>query len=207
MASRAEFVPTIKLILVGESSVGKTALLSRFLQGDEFDVNDLSATVGPTFKLKDFTVRGRKVKLELWDTAGMERFRSLTRSHYRGALGAVLVYDASNPWSLSEMENWNGELQTFASESATIVVANKIDQVTGPVQSDGQDFARNIGALYAETSASSGNGVNQVFEDLVLEILLNNSTVFEEQRRTHEYPRVDTRAPQPPPKKKGCCSG
>lgn len=66
MTSRAEFVPTIKIILVGESSVGKTALLSRFLQGDEFDVNDLSATVGPTFKLKDFTVRGRKVKLELW---------------------------------------------------------------------------------------------------------------------------------------------
>ncbi|KIO19149.1 hypothetical protein M407DRAFT_246266 [Tulasnella calospora MUT 4182] len=206
MAQREEFVPTIKIILVGESSVGKTALLSRFLQGPEFDIIDLSATVGPTFKQKDFTVRGRKVKLELWDTAGMERFRSLTRSHYRGALGALLVYDASNPWSLTEMENWHGELRTFATDSATMVVANKVDMVTGPVANDGLDFSKNIGALYAETSASTGKGVDQIFEDLVIEILLNNSTVFEEQRRTHEYPRLEANAP-PPPKKKGCCSG
>ncbi|KAG8891631.1 hypothetical protein FRC01_014599, partial [Tulasnella sp. 417] len=103
--------------------------------------------------------------------------------------------------------NWHGELRTFANDSATMVVANKVDMVTGPVPNDGLDFSKNIGALYAETSASTGQGVNQVFEDLVIEILLNNSTVFEEQRRrTHEYPRVDTSAP-PPPKKKGCCSG
>ncbi|KAG8913658.1 hypothetical protein FRC00_001914 [Tulasnella sp. 408] len=174
MAQREEFVPTIKIIVVGESSVGKTALLSRFLQGAEFDMNDLSATVGPTFKQKEFTVRG--------------------------------LYDASNPWSLTEMENWLGELRTFATDSATMVVANKVDMVTGPVASDGLDFSKNIGALYAETSASTGQGINQVFEDLVIEILLNNSTVFEEQRRTHEYPRFNANAP-PPQKKKGCCSG
>ncbi len=124
-----EILATLKILIIGESGVGKSSLLLRFTD-DVFD-KDLSATIGVDFKVKNLSVDGNITKLAIWDTAGQERFRTLTPSYYRGAQGAILVYDVSSKETFAKLDVWLGELETFANKPEIIkmLVANKIDKV------------------------------------------------------------------------------
>ncbi|KIO19150.1 hypothetical protein M407DRAFT_31202 [Tulasnella calospora MUT 4182] len=187
--SYTEFIPTVKIILLGDMSVGKTALLQRFIRGSgDIDLHTIRSTTGPTPTNKLVNIRGRKLNLNIWDTAGMERFQSLTRSHYRGVLGAILVYDAADPGSVVPMERWHEELLEFTNRLtvSVVVVANKVDQVDGAIPPVGQEFARRIGALYKETSALTGQGVSEMFNELCLEVMRNASNILEQQRANHQ---------------------
>lgn len=190
--SSTEFIPTVKIIILGDMSVGKTAILQRFLRGSsgDLDIHTLRHTSGPTPTNKSVNIRGRKLKLNIWDTAGMERFLALTRSHYRDVVGAILVYDASDPNSVAPMERWYEELLEFRNQPtiSVVVVANKIDQVDGAIPPAGREFATRIDALYKETSALTGQGVSEVFNELCLEVMLNASNIFEEQQMNRQAP-------------------
>lgn len=107
--------PTIKLLLLGPSSSGKTALLLRYTD-DLFDADSATATIGVDFRVKKLLVRNKPHRLLLFDTAGQERFRTLTSSYYRNAQGCILVYDVSNRESFLGMEHWFGEVDTYAGE-------------------------------------------------------------------------------------------
>jgi small GTP-binding protein len=119
--SMASEEPTIKLLLIGPSNSGKTALLLRYVD-DLFDTDSATATIGVDFRVKKLSVNGKPYRLLLFDTAGQERFRTLTSSYYRNAQGCILVYDVSNRESFLSMEHWFGECKTYAEENVVKIL-------------------------------------------------------------------------------------
>ncbi|KAH8420581.1 hypothetical protein KR009_011539 [Drosophila setifemur] len=162
MADRA-----IKLLVVGESGVGKSSLIRRFVMNQFDDNHDI--TIGMDFKSKVMNVDGIDYKVAIWDTAGAERFRSLTPSFYRKALGAILVYDITNRDSLVKLEAWLAELDSYSDNPniAIIVVGNKIDQERVVEREEGLKFARKHRALFIEASAKCEQFVSDVFQEVV----------------------------------------
>jgi len=163
----------LKILIIGESGVGKSSLLLRFTD-DQFDP-ELAATIGVDFKVKVMDQQGNKVKLAIWDTAGQERFRTLTPSYYRGAQGAILVYDVSSRESFSKVEDWLNELETYSTNHDLIkmLVGNKCDKEAERMVSkeEGQKCARKYQMMFIEASAKTKEGVHVAFEELVEKII------------------------------------
>lgn len=166
-------LPTYKLLLMGDSGVGKSSILLRLTDGKFLGEDIHAATIGVDFKTHILHTDGSPVaKLTIWDTAGQERFRTLTSSYYRGALGVVLVYDASSRESFENIQKiWLPELRNYANveEMVLMIVANKIDLThTRSVMIDeGKKCARSLNAIYMECSAKTEIGVQAAFEELV----------------------------------------
>lgn len=163
----------LKILIIGESGVGKSSLLLRFTD-DQFDP-ELAATIGVDFKVKVMDQQGNKVKLAIWDTAGQERFRTLTPSYYRGAQGAILVYDVSSRESFTKVEYWLNELETYSTNHDLIkmLVGNKCDKEGERMVSkeEGQKCARKYQMMFIEASAKTKEGVHVAFEELVEKII------------------------------------
>uniref|UniRef100_A0A8C1EK25 RAB18B, member RAS oncogene family n=1 Tax=Cyprinus carpio carpio TaxID=630221 RepID=A0A8C1EK25_CYPCA len=123
-----DVLTTLKILIIGESGVGKSSLLLRFTD-DTFDP-ELAATIGVDFKVKTVAIDGNRAKLAIWDTAGQERFRTLTPSYYRGAQGVILVYDVTKRDTFTKLENWLNELETYCTRNDLVkmLVGNKIDK-------------------------------------------------------------------------------
>ncbi|KAL5277418.1 RAB18 family protein [Megaselia abdita] len=167
-----EIFATLKVLIIGESGVGKSSILLRYTD-DDFD-HDQNLTIGVDFKTKVVDIDDGKVKLAIWDTAGQERFRTLTPSFYRDAQGAILVYDTSNKNTLVKLESWLNELEIYNTKPNMVkmVVGNKIDKPEREVsRDDGIRFARKHRTLFLETSAKTSEGVKQAFEELVRKII------------------------------------
>ncbi|XP_029428668.1 ras-related protein Rab-18-B-like isoform X4 [Rhinatrema bivittatum] len=188
----APVLTTLKLLLIGESGVGKSSLLLRFTD-DHFDPQ-LGSTIGVDFKVKKLEVDGNPVKLAIWDTAGQERFRTLTPSYYRGAQGVILVYDVTRKDTLQRLMTWLSELETYSTKSNLVkmLVGNKIDKAlpsrpfsgAGGIslrqglkpdreveRSQGLQFARKHSMLFIEASAKTRDGVQCAFEEVVEKII------------------------------------
>ncbi|XP_074659626.1 ras-related protein Rab-18-like [Tubulanus polymorphus] len=167
-----DVITTLKILIIGESGVGKSSLLLRFTD-DTFDPEQ-AATIGVDFKVKTLTVDGNRAKLAIWDTAGQERFRTLTPSYYRGAQGVILVYDVTSKQTFQKLEAWLSELETFSTKHDIIkmLVGNKIDSDKREVSRDeGLKFARKHQCLFIEASAKTKEGVQCAFEELVEKII------------------------------------
>ncbi|CAF1356811.1 unnamed protein product [Adineta ricciae] len=174
MSSNDDYIlATLKILIIGESGVGKSSLLLRFTD-DRFDV-EMAATIGVDFKVKQLTVDGNRVKLAIWDTAGQERFRTLTPGYYRGAQGAILVYDVCSRDSFRQLDRWIAELDTFSTKMNIIkmLVGNKIDREDDRevTRDEGARFARKHSMLFIEASARTREGVQIAFEELVQKII------------------------------------
>ncbi|XP_009356048.2 ras-related protein RABA6a-like [Pyrus x bretschneideri] len=160
-----------KAVLIGDSGVGKSNLLSRFSK-DEFRL-DSKPTIGVEFAYRNIKVADRIVKAQIWDTAGQERFRAITSSYYRGALGAILVYDISRRQSFENVRNWLRELREFGNFDMVIVlVGNKSDlsQSREVDEEEGKSFAEAEGLCFMETSALENVNVEQVFLVMISKI-------------------------------------
>jgi len=164
---------TLKILIIGESGVGKSSLLLRFAN-DTFDP-EISATIGVDFKVKEMDNHGNKIKLAIWDTAGQERFRTLTPSYYRGGQGAILVYDVTCRESFQKVEDWLTELETYSTspDIKKILVGNKCDMEGERMVSrdEGKNFARRHQMMFIEASAKTKEGVQTAFEELVEKII------------------------------------
>jgi len=167
-------VVNVKLLLIGNSSVGKSSLLLRFSDEQWLPEDESSATIGVDFRVHKMEVKGKRVKLSIWDTAGQERFRTITSSYYRGAQGIILVYDVANRESFDALPRWFNELETYVSPSVVkIIVGNKVDkefsrQVT---YSEGQQFSQRMNSLFIEASAKTATGVSEAFQTVVEKIM------------------------------------
>ncbi|MBW0471206.1 hypothetical protein O181_010921 [Austropuccinia psidii MF-1] len=167
---------TLKLLLIGSSSVGKSSLLLRFTDEVFLSAEEASATIGVDFKVKMINRRGKRYKLSIWDTAGQERFRTLTSSYYRGAHGVLLVYDVTNRESFESLPSWFSELDTFTHAPHDVVraiVGNKVDKDYSRSVSteEGRAFATDNHAMFFETSVKTKKGVEEVFEAVVDKII------------------------------------
>jgi len=164
MSLNPEFDYIFKILLVGDSGVGKSSMLSRFTE-DKFE-EKAPATMGVDSKPKIVTVDGKRVKLNVWDTAGQERMGFLTSSYYRGAHGIIIVFDITNAGSFQSVSNWLGEIERYAYDSALkVLVGNKSDLSSREVKADeAQTFAKNeLSVDYFETSAKEGTNIEMAF--------------------------------------------
>jgi len=161
-----------KLLLIGDSGVGKTCILYRF-SDDAFNTTFIS-TIGIDFKIKTIELHGKKIKLQIWDTAGQERFHTITTSYYRGAMGIMLVYDITNPKSFDNIAKWLRNIDEHASEDVEkMLLGNKCDMADKRMVSKerGEQIAREHGIRFLETSAKANINIDKSFYDLAEAIL------------------------------------
>lgn len=162
-----------KVVLVGDSGVGKTHLMSRYLFGTL--PKRPQSTIAVEFASRDLRLpSGDVIKAQIWDTAGQERFRAITKLHYRGASGSLLVYDLTNRESFRSVQRWLEDLREHLSPNAVILlVGNKLDLERSERQvqrCEAEEFAEKAGLLFAEMSAVTMTGVQDAFERLFFEI-------------------------------------
>lgn len=158
-----------RIVLIGDSTVGKSALLRRFSDGDFLEMSD--PTVGVDFYARLIEIQpSTRIKLQLWDTAGQERFRSITRSYYRNSVGGVLVYDVSSATSFSNISRWMEEAKGHVAPRSIIfiLVGQKSDLENERMVSheEGEQFAKKHGIPFIETSAKTGYNVEEAFHSL-----------------------------------------
>ncbi|KAI8876793.1 hypothetical protein K501DRAFT_231384 [Backusella circina FSU 941] len=168
-------VATLKLLLIGNSGVGKSSLLLRFTDDTFLPPEEVSATIGVDFKVSMMNMNGETFKLTIWDTAGQERFRTLTSSYYRGAQGVILVYDVSNRDTFNALTTWWDELSTYcpSKDVVKIIIGNKVDKESSRVVTyeEGETLAKKLSTLFIECSAKTKSGVKEAFEELVEKII------------------------------------
>jgi small GTP-binding protein len=164
----------IKIIVVGDSGVGKTNLINRFAS-DKFDTNS-KATIGVEFVYKTLKINKEVIKVEVWDTAGQERYRAITSSYYKGAKGAIIVYDITNEDSFNNVESWMNEVtKKGKTDMQFLLVGNKKDLVNDRkvTEQKGIDKAKELNMNLFEASALEKTNVNEAFNYLMKEIYLN----------------------------------
>ncbi|KAA8516593.1 hypothetical protein F0562_016901 [Nyssa sinensis] len=164
---------SFKILLIGDSGVGKSSLLVSFISNS---VDDLAPTIGVDFKIKLLTVGGKRLKLTIWDTAGQEKFRTLTSSYYRGAQAIILVYDVTRRETFTNLSDvWAKEVDLYSTNlnCVKMLVGNKVDRESERVVSkeEGIALAKEHGCLFLECSAKTRENVEQCFVELALKIM------------------------------------
>ncbi|CAL4903369.1 unnamed protein product [Urochloa decumbens] len=196
--SSIEYDYLFKLLLIGDSSVGKSCLLLRFAS---------SEPKYPAFqKIRTVELDGKTVKLQIWDTAGQERFRTITSSYYRGAHGIIIVYDVTDIESFNNIKQWLSEIDRYASDSVCkLLVGNKCDLVDSKVvdTEKAKDFADSLGIPFIETSAKESINVEEAFLTMSSEIKKRMATQPSVERRPTVHVHMKG---QPIQQKSSCCS-
>ncbi|PQM39476.1 GTP-binding protein YPTM2 [Prunus yedoensis var. nudiflora] len=198
-----EYDYLFKLLLIGDSGVGKSCLLLRF--ADDSYLDSYISTIGVDFKIRTVEQDGKTIKLQIWDTAGQERFRTITSSYYRGAHGIIIVYDVTDQESFNNVKQWLNEIDRYASENVNkLLVGNKADLTANKVVSyeTAKAFADEIGIPFMETSAKNATNVEQAFMAMAAEI---KNRMASQPMNNARPPTVQIRG-QPVNQKSGCCS-
>ncbi|OAY63872.1 ras-related protein RABA2a-like [Ananas comosus] len=208
-----EYDYLFKVVLIGDSGVGKSNLLSRFTR-NEFCLESKS-TIGVEFATRTLHVEGRVIKAQIWDTAGQERYRAITSAYYRGALGAILVYDVTKPTSFENVSRWLKELRDHADAHIVIMlIGNKTDlkHLRAVASEDAQSYAEREGLSFIETSALEATNVEKAFQMLLAEIYrkISKNTMSSESGEgstgVKEGKTIDVSAADADSSKKQCCS-
>ena len=162
-----------KVLLLGDSTVGKTCFLLRYCDKTFQDAH--LSTIGLDYRLKTMTLKNKKnVKLQIWDTAGQDRFRAITKNYYKGANGIILIYDVTNLQTYENVKNWITQIREETNPNVIIYLAgNKIDipeEERAVKTEEGKEIADEYKLQFKETSAKDGINVNEVFQELVEKI-------------------------------------
>ncbi|KAH7096237.1 GTP-binding protein ypt1 [Auriculariales sp. MPI-PUGE-AT-0066] len=167
----SEYDYLFKLLIIGDSNVGKSCLLHRF--ADDTYTTSYVTTIGVDFKFRTIELEGKTVKLQIWDTAGQERFRTITSSYYRGAHGIIVVYDVTDMETFTNVKQWLQEIDRHASEGVEkLLVGNKSDLTPNKVVEYGaaKEFADHLSIPFLETSAKNATNVGQAFLTMAKQI-------------------------------------
>jgi Ras-related protein Rab-8A len=187
-----------KLMIVGDSGVGKSCLLLRFV--DSTFTSSFITTIGIDFKIKTILVDGVRVKLQIWDTAGQERFRTIVTAYYRGAMAVLLVYDVTDRDSFQHVRGWSQNVETHGQDGVyRVLVGNKSDASERAVStSEGSELAAELGLQFFECSALANLNVDEVFVATARELLA---------RRVQSPAQLSLVSPQPVAKCAPCVRG
>jgi Ras-related protein Rab-1A len=200
----------LKILLCGDSSVGKTSLLLKYT--DNYFPELHISTIGVEYKIKELNINGRKVILRIWDTSGQERYRSITQNFYRNANGILFVFDLTNKVTFDNIKNWLTDSQNFETKVIKILVGNKSDLIEErKVDQDSVErYADKKEMQYYETSAKDGNNVDKAFRELA-ELILENKTdeeikeqYLDNTKNTSSF-NLSMETKPKEKKKKGCC--
>lgn len=166
-----EYDHLFKLLIIGDSGVGKSSLLLRF--ADNTFSGSYITTIGVDFKIRTVEIDGEKVKLQIWDTAGQERFRTITSTYYRGTHGVIVVYDVQSAESFVNVKRWLHEIEQNCDIVNKILVGNKDDDPEKKVveTADAQKFADQINIRLFETSAKENKNVEEMFTEVTRQVL------------------------------------
>ena len=191
-----------KVLLIGDSAVGKTSVLLRYVD-DTFNP-EFQTTIGVDFKISTFQLNGKVIKLQLWDTAGQDRFKTIVASYYRGAHGIILAFDITNSTSFQNITRWYEESQNYLQKSVPkLLIGNKADLSSQRAvkTEEAKALADRLGVDYIETSAKNSQGVKLAFETLSKNILNNVATT------SGPVGNKTTKINQTRPVQTGCCRG
>ena len=200
----------IKLLLIGDSGVGKSCLLLRF--SDDSFTQSFITTIGIDFKIRTIELEGKKIKLQIWDTAGQERFRTITTAYYRGAMGILLVYDVTEEKTFSNIRNWIRNIEQHATESVNkMLIGNKCDMEDEKVidAARGKALADEYDIKFLETSAKTNHNVELAFFTLARDIKARTIDPGPAPTNTKTSPTSDPivpiTEPSTPGETKKCC--
>ncbi len=195
----------LKLVVVGDSGVGKTNLIKRFAN-NTFNSNS-KATVGVEFLSKSFRINNRVFKIEIWDTAGQERYKSITAAYYKGAKGALVVYDITSKISFENIDKWMMEIKEKSSKDLKImIIGNKSDLKDGRQVSNEEALrkAQDTGIALMETSALDSTNVKEAFHDLLKEMYIEISAKIAKVEESLDENKEALQLETNDGKKKGC---
>ena len=209
MATPQDYDYLFKVLLIGNSSVGKSSLLLRFVDNQWSDL--FVPTIGVDFKIRTMEIDNKNVKLQIWDTAGQERFKNITASYYRGAHGIFVVYDISDTESFKNINNWLIEIEKNANKNVyKILVGNKCDLEDKRTVSyqQGKELAETYGMQFIETSAKSNTNVDEAFHLLGKEVMKLSLNDKEKNFGNKKKMKLDKKTEDIVfQQKQGCCGG
>lgn len=185
-----EYDYTIKIIMVGESGVGKSSIFGRYCEKYYSDAS--TSTIGVDYNIKGIKINGKNVKLQIWDTAGQERYRTITTSYYRGAHIIMLVFDLTNEYSFARIKYWLSEMKKYIEHDNFILIGNKSDRTENYQvgKKEINDFILENNIEYLEVSAKKNINVKQAFEKLVPKLVdtyENTNSTAPKSKILHEY--------------------
>ena len=195
-----------KLILIGDSCVGKSNILLKYLK-NEFDPNS-RATVGVEFGTKNIIINNKKIKIQIWDTAGQERYRSITSAYYKGAKGALIVYDITRKCTFDNIDKWISDLKLNGDKNICIVIlGNKsdLDDKREVSKDDGIKKSEMYKTAFLETSALNGDNIGKAFDEIIEQIIQNNKSFFEDNNKKEMDKGVNLNETNKDNDKKKCC--
>ncbi len=165
----------LKILIIGDTSVGKTSILANY-NGDNFDEKAIG-TIGVEYLYKTITYKNMRIKLQLWDTSGEERFRSITKNFYRNANGVFLVYDITKEESFQNIRDWLRDIKEYNGDLKIIILGNKLDLIDQRVVTTERatNYASRNNLQYLETSAKDGTNIQKSFDNLI-ELILGGRT-------------------------------
>lgn len=184
-----EFDYVFRLLLIGDSGTGKSSLLLRFTENNFNDQR--AATIGVDFKIKTVFVNNRVIKLQIWDTAGLERFRTITNAYYRNVDGIIVVCDLTNYNSFVNVDKWIREVKMYGTSSKfNILIGNKCDYVARRQVSHDEltQMSEALNVPFLEVSAKSGHKVHEMFYDVAEEILIKKVERMSFDERIETFP-------------------
>lgn len=205
-ANSKQFDYLFKIVLIGDSSVGKTNLLSQLIHKKY--IENSRATIGVEFGTMTFNIENKIIKAQIWDTAGQERYQAITHAYYRGSSGSILVYDVTEPSTLKKAtEMWLIQLKNYTEDIPIMLVGNKIDLNRKLKTEDGKEEALRNGLMFYETSAKTGENIQEAFFDLI-KVIYQKQKDKEAKQITNKgksnYKGREVKDLKPK-KKKGCC--
>ena len=207
MADEDEYEMMAKVILIGDSSVGKTNIMSKYLK-NQFNENS-KATVGVEFGSKLFKLNGHNIKAQIWDTAGQEKYKAITGAYYKGSKGAFVVYDITRKETFESVDKWINDLKSSGDPKLIIIIiGNKCDleEKREILKEQGEEKAKSFGCAFLETSALSGDNIDKGFEMMISEIFKKyGNDSYEDDELGSVEKGEDIKLDKKENQKKSCC--